>query len=197
VEAQDKEGLVSRLHRLPARPGDVFLIDSGVPHAVGSGCLLVEIQEPTDITFRVEKMSGPDGPYPEEVYHQGVGYQKMFDCFEYVGREADEIDAKARRKPRIAASGPGFDLETLIGPMDTPFFGMERLRVRGSFDLDLGGSFASAVVLSGTGEARSPAGGVPLKASAELFLPRSDAPYAITNGPGSELELLICRPPRS
>jgi len=197
VEAQDKDGLVACLHRLPAKPGDVFFIDSGVPHAIGSGCLLVEVQEPTDITFRVEKMDGPDGPYPEEVYHQGIGYEKMFDCFDYTGYNTEEIEAKARRIPRMAESCAEFERETLIGPEDTSYFGMERLRVKTSFDLSLKDSFASAVVLSGTGQVSSPAGRVAVKPSSELFFPRSDFDYRIESEPGVALELLVCRPPKS
>ena len=85
VEDQDIPGLTACLHRIPVKPGDVFLVTSGTPHAIGSGCFLAEIQEPTDITFRVEKMMNGSIPYPEEVYHQGIGYDKMLACFEYEG----------------------------------------------------------------------------------------------------------------
>jgi mannose-6-phosphate isomerase len=197
VGTQDREAIAACLHRLEARPGDVFLIESGVPHAIGSGCLIVEIQEPTDITFRVEKMSGPDGPYPDEVYHQGVGFPKLFDCFDYIGYSDGEIAAKARRSPRVAERGPGFDLETLIGREDTPFFGMERLRVRTDYALHLDAAFASAVVLKGSGRVDSGAGGILLKPGTEFFLPRSAAPYVFADGDGGELEILLCRPPLS
>lgn len=195
VEAGNRDELVSRLHRLPARPGDVFFIESGVPHAIGSGCLLVEVQEPTDITFRVEKMTGPDGPYPEEVYHQGVGYEKMFDCFDYTGYTADKIDAKVRRAPSLASSCSAYELEILIGPADTSFFGMERLCVHTTFKLALEDRFASAVVLAGTGTVSSPAGSVSIKPSSELFLPCSVDPYIINSNGSEVLEVLICRPP--
>lgn len=195
VEAGNREDLVNRLHRLPARPGDVFFIESGVPHAIGSGCLLVEVQEPTDITFRVEKMTGPDGPYPEEVYHQGVGYEKMFDCFDYTGCDAEGMNRKVRRTPCLAASCNAYDLEVLIGPADTSYFGMERLCVRTTFSLALEDKFASAVVLAGSGELSSPAGSVVIKPSSELFLPCSHSPYLITNTTSAKLEILIFRPP--
>jgi mannose-6-phosphate isomerase len=195
VEAGKSDELVSCLHRLPARPGDVFFIESGMPHAIGSGCLLVEVQEPTDITFRVEKMTGPDGPYPEEVYHQGVGYDKMFDCFDYTGYDAGQIDAKVRRTPCLASSCSAYDLAVLIGPADTSFFGMDRLCVRSTFELALDDRFASAVVLSGTGEVSSSGGSVSIHPSSELFLPRSDSPYRITKTSAVALEMLICRPP--
>ncbi len=41
------------LREVPARVGDVLRIPPGTLHAVGKGCLLLEVQEPSDTTFRV------------------------------------------------------------------------------------------------------------------------------------------------
>lgn len=54
-EDQDIPGMIGALHKIPVQPGDVFLVEGGVPHAIGSGCFLIEIQEPTDYTLRVER----------------------------------------------------------------------------------------------------------------------------------------------
>lgn len=37
----------------PVQPGDTFMIPAGTVHAIGKGMLLAEIQQPSDITFRV------------------------------------------------------------------------------------------------------------------------------------------------
>ena len=37
----------------PVQPGDTFMIPAGTVHAIGKGVLLAEIQQPSDITFRV------------------------------------------------------------------------------------------------------------------------------------------------
>ena len=41
------------LHRVPVRPGDAMFIPSGRCHAIGAGCLIVEIQQNSDTTYRV------------------------------------------------------------------------------------------------------------------------------------------------
>ena len=41
------------LHRLPVRAGDAMFIPSGRCHAIGAGCLIVEIQQNSDTTYRV------------------------------------------------------------------------------------------------------------------------------------------------
>ncbi len=41
------------LHRMPVRAGDAMFIPSGRCHAIGAGCLIVEIQQNSDTTYRV------------------------------------------------------------------------------------------------------------------------------------------------
>lgn len=49
-----KEGkLLDLLHYEPARAGDAFFIPPGTIHAIGAGTLLAEIQQASDITYRV------------------------------------------------------------------------------------------------------------------------------------------------
>lgn len=45
--------LHSLLRQVPVRPGDVIWNPPGMVHAVGAGLLLYEIQQPSDITFRL------------------------------------------------------------------------------------------------------------------------------------------------
>ena len=48
------EGRVADLlHRAPVRAGDAMFIPSGRCHAIGAGCLIVEIQQNSDTTYRV------------------------------------------------------------------------------------------------------------------------------------------------
>jgi mannose-6-phosphate isomerase len=49
-----KKGLPHELMReVPARTGDVLHVSPGVVHAIGAGVLVLEVQEPSDTTFRV------------------------------------------------------------------------------------------------------------------------------------------------
>jgi len=41
------------VERLPVQPGDSLLIRSGVMHAIDAGCLILEIQQNSDTTYRV------------------------------------------------------------------------------------------------------------------------------------------------
>jgi len=46
--------VVSTLNRFDCRAGDVFFLPARTVHAVGDGCLLYEIQQTSDVTFRVD-----------------------------------------------------------------------------------------------------------------------------------------------
>jgi mannose-6-phosphate isomerase len=45
--------LTDILNRQPVKPGDVFFLPAGRVHAIGSGILLAEIQQTSDITYRI------------------------------------------------------------------------------------------------------------------------------------------------
>jgi len=47
------------LHRVDVAPGDVMLVPSGRIHALGAGCLVVEVQQNSDTTFRVFDFNRP------------------------------------------------------------------------------------------------------------------------------------------
>ena len=51
--ALENGGVTELLHRVPVRAGDAMFIPSGRCHAIGAGCLIVEIQQNSDTTYRV------------------------------------------------------------------------------------------------------------------------------------------------
>lgn len=53
IEALTKNNITSILNYVNVKPKDSFFINSGTIHAIGSGVLLAEIQQASDITYRV------------------------------------------------------------------------------------------------------------------------------------------------
>ena len=41
------------LNKIPVKKGDFFFIPAGVVHAIGAGILILEIQQSSDITYRL------------------------------------------------------------------------------------------------------------------------------------------------
>lgn len=53
VQAVEDGTLAELLKFYPVQPGDTFMIPAGTVHAIGKGVLLAEIQQPSDVTFRI------------------------------------------------------------------------------------------------------------------------------------------------
>lgn len=53
VKAVEEGTLADLLKFYPVQPGDTFMIPAGTVHAIGKGVLLAEIQQPSDVTFRI------------------------------------------------------------------------------------------------------------------------------------------------
>ena len=69
---QDIPAMEKSFHRVPAKPGEVFLVPGGVADAIGEGVLMVEVMEPTDFVVRMEsKIAGRVIP---KRHFTGAGY---------------------------------------------------------------------------------------------------------------------------
>ena len=55
--------LCDLLRRVPVQKGDVFFIEAGTIHAIGAGILIAEVQQSSNVTYRVYDYgrTGPDG----------------------------------------------------------------------------------------------------------------------------------------
>ena len=136
------------LHRVPVAPGDFVFVDGGVPHAIGAGCFMVELQEPSDLMVVAERFTPSGRRIPDAKMHGGVGWEKMFDVYEYEGRTFEETCAKYVRRSDAQECVP-FPIR-ICGPDFTDKFSMWRLSGVGT--LPLVGKGAIIVVTDGTGE---------------------------------------------
>lgn len=51
--ALENKNLISLLKEIPVKKGDVFFLETGTIHAIGAGIVIAEIQQTSDITYRV------------------------------------------------------------------------------------------------------------------------------------------------
>lgn len=54
VAAQEPEALLAELNPLPVSAGDSIFVPAGLPHAIGKGILLLELQQPADLSLLLE-----------------------------------------------------------------------------------------------------------------------------------------------
>lgn len=62
-------GIIDALNKIPVKRGDTFLINAGTLHAINKGIVLAEIQQSSNLTYRVYDYGrkGPDGN-PRELH---------------------------------------------------------------------------------------------------------------------------------
>lgn len=86
IDAQD-DALLDSLHRLTVRAGDVVYVPAGVPHAIGAGALIVELQEPADLSIVCEWKGFPIDPADA---HLGIGWDAALGAL-HLGAYAPEL----------------------------------------------------------------------------------------------------------
>ncbi len=133
--------LLSFLHRIPVKAGDFVFVDGGMPHAIGGGCFMIELQEPSDLMVVAERVTPSGRRIPDAKMHGGVGWEKMFEVYEYEGRTFEETCARYVRR----AGGM-----QILGPELTDKFAMWRVTDGGRVALPR--DRAVAVVTDGAGE---------------------------------------------
>ncbi len=191
-ERQDIGRMLTCLHRFEVEPGDTILIEGGVPHAIGAGCFLAEIQEPTDYTIRVERTTPSGYAVADSMCHQGLGFEKMFDCFDYTPMTAEQVRDRWFIPAATLQQEAGGSVRTLIGYGDTPFFRMDEIRVSGSLTVDCGDRFSGLYVLEGQGEMAANGQSAKIGKARQYFVPAGVGNITFTAAGGQPLRILHC-----
>lgn len=130
------EGRVEELlNFVPVKKGDVFFIPQGLVHAIGKGILIAEIQENSNITYRVYDYNRLQNGKPRELHvEQAIKTVKDFD--------EDGINA--------IRYSCGRDNENVLA--SCPLFTVERYVLDGNaVSLDTENGFLSVICVEGEG----------------------------------------------
>ena len=190
VEKSESPGdaFSSLLQEVEAKAGDVWLIPARVAHAIGAGCLILEVQEPTDFTIQPERWCDRYRLSDQEMY-LGLDKEIALGCFD-LRQAGPSVLARGKKPPQAEGKNNGCKNEVLISFSDTPCFAVNRYTVNTSCSLR---NLAVYVVTNGEGELVHPAGRCSLKKGMYFFVPF--AAREVTACTKSELELVECLPP--
>lgn len=198
VMKQNSTRLAEMLHRVPVRPGDVFFVESGTPHAIGPGVFMVEVQEPSDHTIYVEP-SGDDLLAEGSANNLGLGWDDAFRCFNYEGLTLDEVAKRWKKQPTSIQQGEYGEKHMLLGcPQVSKYFRAYRLVVNRTLR-SLYREYHIAVVTQGKGLFTNDYGDLPVESGDALFIPAAVGEHTWQNASidGSPLEVITCHPPVS
>ncbi|MBE5750647.1 MAG: mannose-6-phosphate isomerase [Clostridiales bacterium] len=132
----EKDIMGNLLAGVDVNVGDIWLIKAGLIHAIGAGCTIVEVQEPTDFTIQPERWCNDYHISYEEEYI-GLDKDTALNAINY-DIYGDAAKAYAKVTPKVEIDTPTYKKEVMISYDDTPCFGENRHTIKngGSFVMD-------------------------------------------------------------
>jgi len=181
---QATDELLAAMNPVPVHPGDSIFVPAGVPHALGAGITLVELQQPSDLSILLEYRGYRDLNLMDSTL--GLGPAVVLP-------ELDRSDWSGERLESLIVRAGG---EAALPPAATSYFRLDRLAV-GRDPVPLPRGYAVLVVTAGAGTLAGSGPGVPLSTGTTVLVPASAGPRRlIGDGPaGGDLVVLCCRPP--
>lgn len=142
-ESENKSDAMEKLLcSISVKAGDVIYIPAKMVHAIGSGCLLLEVQEPTDFTIQPERWCGEYKLSDREMY-LGLDREKALECFDMVKKYPAPLT------PKLVSEDNGVKYEAVIDESITKSFSVYTVTLNGgSFELNRG----AAVYVATEGE---------------------------------------------
>lgn len=170
VTSQDAGALLGSCNQVPVRSGDVFFCPGGVPHAIGEGILILEIQEMTDFSIMLEWAGFPLDPAASF-----LGLEREVALGAVTRHAITGADLTALRGQCIHTLATGKAGSTALLPAAAAgFFGAEQIIPDGA-DVVLDPRFSVLIVNDGTGTL-APEAAEPVTLSAgQVFLIPFDA----------------------
>jgi mannose-6-phosphate isomerase len=181
VQRQEIAALLEAMNRVPVTAGDTFFVPAGLLHVIGEGLLIVELQEPSDLSVLLE-WDGFEIDGAREG-HLGLGFDTALSAAALEPLDAQALDGLRERREADGGS------ERLFPPEADEFFRAERIRPNPSTALDRG--FSIVIVLEGRGRLSTEAGGLDLARGDTVLVPWAAGEGAIEG----QLAALRCRPP--
>ncbi|WP_090929866.1 class I mannose-6-phosphate isomerase [Nonomuraea jiangxiensis] len=186
VRDQDVDSMLAALNEVQVSPGDTVFVPAGVPHAIGAGVFIIELQEPEDLSVLMEWTGfTADGA---TLGHLGLGFDLALSS---VDRGATDTEPLIRRQ---AMAAPG----SMLVPMADPFFRAEFVRVGIETGEGTGGGtvlepgYSVLVVTDGDGTlAGSGQEAIPLRAGATVLVPHAAGSLTLTG----RMDVVRCLPP--
>lgn len=155
----EENTIMDKVRHIPVKKGDVCFIPAGTLHAIGKGLLIAEIQQNSNITYRVYDHGrlGKDGK-PRELH-----IEKALDV-------TDLHPAKPYKMPENPFPAEGVSCaEPLIL---SSAFAVFRKKIRGKGEVRaFPYSFSHLLVIAGEGKLSGSEGELPLKKGTSVFVP--------------------------
>lgn len=191
LRRQDMDAMMNIMHRVPVKAGDVVYVKAGLPHAIGEGTFMVELQEPTDFSVILERVT-PGYTFREDECFLGLDPDLVLSDLIYRSYSPEEVQRQLVIKPKLLRREGESAEYQLLGYDTTECFAGNRLDIKNRLNDSTHGRYTTLIVLDGEGKFLHAHGEVPLRRGAELFVPASVGEHQFVTS--SSLTVFKCLP---
>jgi mannose-6-phosphate isomerase len=171
------------MHAVSLLAGDTIFVPPGLPHALGEGSFLIELQEPTDFSVLLEwRDFAIDG---RKDGHLQLGFELALQCVDRSAWSSGAIDDLIIRSGSTAAD-TGFDL---LPPAAVPYFRAERHS--GTRNAGIATGFSVLVAVAGAGLLSTSRGSQSIARGSTVVVPFAAGELELSG----DVEVICCRPP--
>lgn len=176
------DAMENLLCSIEVKTGDVIYIPAKMVHAIGKGCLLLEVQEPTDFTIQPERWCGEYRLSDKEMY-LGLSRENALECFDI------EKKYPAPLTPKTVYNENGVRYEYVIDEKITTSFAVRSITLSGG-EFVLGRGAAVYVVTEGCGSISGENYSAEIKKGDYFLMPENAKDkYTVT---GKEIKIVEC-----
>jgi mannose-6-phosphate isomerase len=170
--------LESLLHRIEPKVGDCYFIPAGTVHALGEGVVVAEVQQSSDLTFRLYDWGRVDQQGQPRPLH----IQEALQCIQF------DQGPVAAVVPQVLTDN-SIEREELL--VSCGYFRLFRRQVKAPIRLLPSGTCRVLMVLSGSGELRWEGERAPFSLGQTCLLPASSPLLELTPDPQTPWQLLL------
>jgi mannose-6-phosphate isomerase len=191
IEEQDTDAILACFEKIYIKPGDVFVVPGGMPHAIGEGVFMIEVMEPTDFAVRIEFERG-GYVLPEESRFVNRGIDFALSMFNFESTPVEDIRKRYFCNPKVLNSINRSTEYVLIDETKTPCFKVNLLSIEGSY-VKKSDSFYIGVVTKGSGRIVTSDHTYPLNEGMKFFIPFQT--NSVTFESEISMEIIMTFPP--
>jgi mannose-6-phosphate isomerase len=130
IVEQDIAAMEKCFDKIPVKPGDIYVVAGGLPHAIGGGVLMVEVMEPTDFVARIE-FNVAGRVIPESARFMGRDVDFCLDFFSFESLPVSAVQSRWRGQPRILEKTDTMQRESVVDARLTDRFNVLRTTLTG------------------------------------------------------------------
>jgi mannose-6-phosphate isomerase len=171
LSAIESNNIQQILHHEKVKPGDAFFVEPGLVHAIGKGVLLAEIQQTSDVTYRIYDWNRPDVDGNMRELHLDLAI--------------DAIDFNSLKNFRLDTTKKNL--------ISTPYFSVNQVSTEQNAFRALNSIDSFVVYMCVSGETEINCGGVSeiLKMGETVLIPAAVEVVNFQNGSAKLLEIFV------